>query len=301
MIAEILSAAMLAQTLRSSLPYIGAALGGTLSERSGVVNIALEGILLSSSLGAVAVTNQTHSAWAGAFAGIVCGALVGLTHAVLVEWGRVHAIISGVAINLIAAGGTRVVLRILYASSSNSPAIDAFRHSGSGAARVFWTIADPIFVLMAIALAVTMVVLARTRFGLRLRASGEAPGAAAHAGIGVSWVRAAAVTLGGAFCGLGGVALAFDQQQFQSGMSGGRGFIALAAVIVAGWRPGRAVLACVVFAFLDALQIVLQARAAALHDVLQMLPFVSTMLVLAVVARRDSHVPQGLGIHWKDA
>jgi len=167
--------------------------------------------------------------------------------------------------------------------------------------RIFWTVVDPLFVLVGLALAATMILLARTRFGLRLRAAGEAPGAAANAGVPVSWVRVMAVSLGGAFCGLGGAALAFDQQQFQSGMSGGRGFIALAAVIVAGWRPGRAVLACIVFAFLDALQIVLQARAAALHDVLQMLPFVSTMLVLAVVGRRDSRVPGGLGLHWKDA
>lgn len=303
MIGEILSTAMIAQTIRSSVPYIGAALGGTLSERSGVVNIALEGILLSSALAGVAVTHATHSGWAGIAAGAACGAFVGLVHAVLVEWGRVHAIISGVAINLIAAGGTRVVLRVLYGSSSNSPTIDAFRHAGSsGAWRVVWTVADPLFVLTAVALVFTLVLLARTRFGLRLRAAGEAPGAAAQVGISVSWVRAAAVMLGGAFCGLGGVALSFDQQQFQSGMSGGRGFIALAAVIIAGWRPGRAVLACVVFAFLDALQIVLQARAPALHDVLQMLPYASTLLVLAVAARRDGgRTPRGLGVHWKDA
>jgi simple sugar transport system permease protein len=293
MISEILSAAMIAQTIRSSVPYIGAALGGTLSERSGVVNIALEGILLSSALAGVAVTHQTHSGWAGVVAGAACGALVGFVHAALVEWGRVDAIISGVAINVVAAGGTRVVLRALYGSSSNSPAIDAFRG---------WTLVDPLFVLMVVALVFTLVLLGRTRFGLRLRASGEAPGAAAQAGIGVSWVRAGAVTLGGAICGLGGVALSFDQQQFQSGMSGGRGFIALAAVIVAGWRPGRAVLACLVFAFLDALQIVLQARAAALHDVLQMLPYASTLLVLAVAARRNGgRTPRGLGVHWKDA
>lgn len=294
MIGELASGAMIAQTIRSSLPYIGAAIGGTLSERSGVVNIALEGILLSSALAGVAVTQQTGSGWLGILAGAACGAAIGLVHAVLVEYGRIHAIISGVAINLVAAGGTRVILRMLYASSSNSPAIDAFRQKG------IWKIVDPLFALIVLSLVATLFLLSKTRFGLRLRASGEAPGAAAQAGISVSAVRVLAVTLGGAICGLGGVALSFDQQQFQSGMSGGRGFIALAAVIVAGWRPGRAVIACVVFAMLDALQITLQARAAALHDVLEMLPYASTLLVLAVAAR-GSRAPAGLGVHWKDA
>lgn len=290
MIAEIFSFAMLAQTLRSSLPYVGAALGGTLSERSGVVNIALEGTLLSSALSAVAVAHATQSGWAGIVAGAACGLVIGFVHAALVEWGRVHAIISGVAINFVAAGGTRVVLRTLYASSSNSPAIHV-------SAVEAYALAFSIL----LSLAGTIALLGRTRFGLRLRAAGEAPGAAVQAGISVSWVRAGAVAIGGAICGLGGAALAFDQQQFQSGMSGGRGFIALVAVIVAGWRPGRAAVACIVFAFLDALQIVLQARAAALHDVLQMLPFVSTMIVLAFFGRRASRVPGGLGVHWKDA
>jgi simple sugar transport system permease protein len=296
MIEEILSTAMVAQTLRSSLPYVGAALGGVMSERSGVVNIALEGILLSSALAGVAGAQATHSGVVGIVTGAACGAFFGLIHALLVEWGKVHAIVSGVAINLVAAGGTRVMLRVLYDSSSNSPAIDVFRHDVSGFSRVLSTLFDPLFVVLALALMLVTLVLERTRFGLRLRACGDAPAAAARAGVRVSLVRLAAVVIGSALCGLGGVALAYDQQQFQSGMSGGRGFIALAAVIVAGWRPGRAVLACVVFAFLDALQIVLQARAAALHDALQMVPYVVTLLVLAVALRRGTgHAPAGLG------
>ena len=301
MIAEIFSATMLAQTLRSSVPYVGAELGGTVSERSGVINIALEGILLSSSLASVAVAFATHSAWAGVLAGVAVGAAIGLAHAWLVERGRVHAIVSGVAINLIAAGATRVVLKVLYDSSSNSPSIDGFRAgASSGVGLVFAALADPLVVMTALAAVGTVVLLDRTRFGLRLRASGEAPAAAAVAGVRVAPLRLAAVTLGGALCGLGGVALAYDQRQFQSGMSGGRGFIALAAVVVAGWRPGRAALACLAFAALDALQIVLQARAAALHDVLQMLPYAATLLVLAVLARGakpgSGGAPRGLGV-----
>jgi simple sugar transport system permease protein len=294
---EIVSTAMLAQTLRSSLPYVSAAIGGTISERSGVVNIALEGILLSSSLAGVVAAAWTHSGWIGVLAGLACGAAIGFIHVLLVEWGRVNAIISGVAINLVAAGGTRVVLRVLYASSSNSPAIDVFRHEAEGVSRIVWTVFDPLFVLIAIALALTIVSMDRTRFGLRLRACGEAPRATARAGVDVRRVRLFAVTIGSAICGLGGVALAYDEPQFHSGMSGGRGFIALAAVIAAGWRPGRAAIACIAFAFLDALQIELQARAAALHDVLTMLPYVTTLFVLAVALRRGTgRAPAGLGV-----
>lgn len=301
MSSEIFSIAMLAQTLRSSVPYVGAALGGTWSEKSGVVHIALEGILLSSALAGVAAAHATHSGWIGMLAGLACGAIIGFVHAALALWGRVHAIVSGVAINLVAAGGTRVILRVLYDSSSNSPSIDVFRHGGEGIARLAWTLLDPLSIAIALALVLTIFAMQRTRFGLRVRACGESPSAAAHAGIRVRWVRAAAVTLGSALCGLGGVALSFDQQQFQSGMSGGRGFIALAAVIVSGWRPGRATIACIVFAFLDALQITLQARAAALHDVLQMLPYAATLLVLAVALRRGTgRAPAGLGVPFEE-
>lgn len=305
MIGEILSQAMLAQTMRSSVPYVGAALGGVVSERSGVINIALEGMMLSSSCASVAVAFATKSAWAGVLAGVLVGAAVGLVHAVLVEYGKIHAIVSGVAINLVAAGATRVVLKVLYDSSSNSPSIEAFGVPVSGGfGLVAAAIADPLVLLTGVALIATVMFLYRTRFGLRLRACGEAPAAAARAGVRVSLMRLGAVSLGGALCGLGGVALAYDQRQFQSGMTGGRGFIALAAVVVAGWRPGRAALACLVFAFLDALQIVLQASAAALHDLLQMLPYVATLVVLAVLARRSmfatGHAPRGLGVSAQD-
>src|SRR5206468_10268087 len=106
---------------------------------------------------------------------------------------------------------------------------------------------------------------------------------------------------GGAICGLGGAALAYDQHQFQSGMSGGRGFIALAAVIVSGWRPARAVLACVLFAALDALQIVAQDQPYVPRDLVQMLPYVATLLALAVIAARKhastARAPAGIGRH----
>jgi general nucleoside transport system permease protein len=295
----IVSGTMLAQTVRMTIPYACASLGGVLSERSGVVNIALEGILLSSALAAVAVQSATGSATAGVLAGVGCGALVGLAHVLLVVRGRIDAIVSGLAINLAAAGGTRFVLRALYQSSSNSPSVRGVRF-GEGWGLVGKTLLDP-FLLLTLALAALFAwALVRTRFGLRLRACGEDPAAAQAVGVDVALTRTVAVTLGGAVCGLGGTALAFELHQFQSGMTGGRGFIALAAVIVAGWRAWPAVGACLAFAALDALQIVLQNQTRVPSQVFAVLPFVATLVALALVSRRSTgaaRAPAGLGKH----
>ncbi|HEY1695862.1 MAG TPA: ABC transporter permease [Polyangiaceae bacterium] len=286
-----LSATMIAQTLRMAVPYACAGLGGVWSERSGVVNIALEGILLAGGLGGVAAHVATGSAWAGVLAGAAVGAAIGALHALVVVRGRVDAIVSGIAINLAALGGTRVALRALYDSSSNSPPVAGFRSTlfegASGVALLARTLLDPLTIATVVLLVATTWALARTRLGLRVRACGEDPVAAASVGVDVARVRLVAVCIGCAVCGIGGVALAYDQHQFQSGMSGGRGFIALAAVILAGWRPARAVLACLAFASLDALQILVQDQAhGASAYVAQMLPYLATLAALFAIARR---------------
>jgi len=302
---QILGATMLAQTLRMGVPYVCAALGGVWSERSGVINIGLEGMLLASGLGAVVAHVATASPWVGVLAGVLVGAALGVAHALVVVRGRVDAIVSGLALNLVALGATRFVLRALYDSSSNSPPVEGFRMGGagaSGAALLARTLLDPLTLATAGLVLASAWALARTRFGLRVWASGEDPAAAAAVGVDVGRIRLAAVALGGGICGLGGVALAYDQHQFQSGMSGGRGFIALAAVILSGWRPAQAAAACLAFAALDALQIVAQDRArAASGYVVQMLPYAATLVSLWLIARRRGQgsiagrPPSGLG------
>jgi simple sugar transport system permease protein len=291
----IVSGTMLAQTARMTIPYACASLGGVLSERSGVVNIALEGILLSSALAAVATQYSTGSAVLGVIAGMACGGLVGLVHALLVVRGRIDAIVSGLAINLVTAGGTRFLLRALYGSSSNSPSVRGV-HLGGDWGVVLRTAVDPFFLMTLGSTALIAWGLARTRFGLRLRACGEDPSAAQAVGIDVARTRTIAVVLGGAVCGLGGTALAFELHQFQAGMTGGRGFIALAAVIVAGWRSWPAVLACLAFAALDALQIVLQNQTHVPPTVFAILPFVATLVALSATRAR-SRAPAGIGRH----
>jgi simple sugar transport system permease protein len=278
-----------AQTLRMAIPYVCAGLGGVWSERSGVVNIALEGVLLASGLGAVVAHLATGSPWVGLAAGCLVGAGLAALHALCVVRGFVDAIVSGLAVNMMAAGGVRVVLRGLYASSSNSPAVAAFPavvSGGSGGALLARTLADPTTWLAALSVAVTAWALAATRFGLRVRACGEDPSAAKSMGVDVVATRLLAVVLGGAVTGLGGVALAYDQHRFESGMSGGRGYIALAAVILSGWRPLALAAVASAFAALDALQIVAQEETRLAGYVVQALPYAATLLALGAMAAR---------------
>lgn len=296
---QLLSLTLVAETLRLSIPYACAALAGVWSERCGVVNIALEGVLLSSAFGTVVMTLATGSPVLGIVGGVLVGVLMSLGHGLLAAKFRVDAIVSGIAINLLAASGTRFLLRAWYDSASNSPAIAGF-HLGpsgaSGAAMLARALIDPVTLLAVAAIAVTPWLLHRTKFGLRVRAVGENPVAAAAVGVNVVRVRLLALAVSGAFGALGGIHLAMDQHRFESGMSGGRGFIALAAVILAGWRSVRAAAACVVFATLEATQILLQGQHLVPHELLQMLPYVATLLVLAIAAGR-ARGPAGLGKH----
>ena len=311
---SVVSLTMLAETLRIATPYACAAVGGIWAERAGVIQIGLEAVLLTSAFASVAVAATSGSAALGLAAGVAAGSLLSVVHAVLVERARVHAVISGIALNLLAYAGTRLALRGLFDSASNSPGIAGFRFgptAGGGAAMLARFFLDPVTLAAIAATAVTPFVLARTRFGLRTRAAGENPVAAASVGIDVTRVRVAALAVSGAVCGLGGVHLAFNVHRFESGMSNGRGFMALAAVVVSGWRAERAVAACIVFGALEALQIVLQdqLRQSPLGGLIQLLPYVATLLVLGregylfvilgSTAGRGA-APEGLGKHAEE-
>ncbi len=298
----VLSFTMVAQTLRMSVPYAAAATGGVLGERSGVVNITLEGALLAGGFAAIACDLATGSPAAGVLAAVCAGAVFSLSHAALVVHGRVDGIVSGIAMNLLAASGTRLLLRTLYGSSSNSPTAPGFHFlavdARTGSGLLLHTLVDPPTPLVALAVIGVAWLLRATPFGLRIRAAGEAPRALASVGVDVARIRVLATTLGGAITGLGGAALALDQHQFQAQMSGGRGYIALAAVVLSGWNARRAALLCVAFAFLDALQIVLQNETAVPVQLLTSLPYVATLVALGVVlgrGRGSFAAPAGLG------
>ncbi|MEZ4293530.1 MAG: ABC transporter permease [Polyangiaceae bacterium] len=295
----VLSLTMVAETLRISAPYVCAAVGGIWAERSGIIQIGLEGVLLTSAFASVAAAHATGSAAVGLATGVMAGALLSLGHALLVERAKVHAIVSGIALNLLAFAATRLALRGLYDSASNSPGIEGFRFGPVGAGGVALlgrVLADPVTIAAIAVTAATPWLFRRTRFGLRVRAAGENPDALGAVGLSVTKIRCLALLVSGAACGLGGVHLAFDQHRFESGMSNGRGFIALAAVVVSGWRAGWAAVACLAFGVLEALQIVLQdeLRSSRAGDLVQLLPYVATLVVLGFAAGR-SRAPRGLG------
>ena len=293
------------QVLRIGVPYVCAAMGGVGSERSGVVDIALEGKLLAGAFGAAVAAVLTGSALAGVVCGVLSAMAIGGLHAlVAVRW-RADSVVTGVALNLLVIGLTRLLLRTLFDSSSNSPKLPplvpwlgeegtaASGHSVAGVA------SDPLFWAAILLVAGTHLWMSRTRFGLRVRAVGEHPEAAETLGVRPVRVRTMALLLSSAVTGVGGVWLAFDQRQFTHEMSAGRGFIALAAVIVGGWRPIPAALACLAFALLEAVQILLQGVADLPSQLLQVLPFAITIVAVAGVVGR-SRVPSALGKPYPD-
>jgi simple sugar transport system permease protein len=273
-----------AETIRMAVPYVACGLASVVTERAGVVNIGLEGCLALSGLGAAAAAIGTGSVAAGLVAGLVVGVAYCLLHGALVLRARVDAIVSGVALNLGAFGLARVVLRVLYDSASNSPKLPPSTLGvGSALGRV---LLEPVLPLLLGALVLVSLGLDRTRLGLRLRAVGDDPRSAEAAGVEVERVQLVASGLAGLICGLGGAHLVLDQRGYDAGMSGGRGFLALAAAIVGRHRPWPTALACLGFAALEATQIALQDSTRWPPELVQLLPFVATLGLLATSRRR---------------
>jgi ABC-type uncharacterized transport system permease subunit len=278
-----ISIAFLAQALRISIPYALPAMGGTVSERGGVVNIALEGTLLIAAFGTTLGTFFTRDPFIGIICGIAAGILTSLLHSLVTVFFKADQIVSGIGINLFAIGITKFCCQLLFNSSSNSARIVGLEE---------WKflpnipiLNNPFIILTAILLLATNFLLFKTKFGLRLRAVGENPEAADTLGINVSHIRNTGVLLSGIFTGLGGAWLALDQHSFTDGMSAGRGFIALAAMIIGRWTPTGAVIASIFFGFSESLSIQLQGSFGAVQF-FQIFPYILTMIVLSGFIKR---------------
>jgi general nucleoside transport system permease protein len=289
--------ALIAATLRAATPLTLAALGGIMSERSGVVNIGLEGMLLMGAFfGFLGADKLDHWAW-----GIVCGVLAGaglaLVHAFVSIHLRADQIVSGTAVNFLALGITGYFFIEVYTDQgtpgevSNIPSISIpgvrdldFVGRAIGDMHVLIWVAL-VFVVLA------HLLLFRTPAGLRLRAVGEHPKAADTVGISVYWTRYVAVVVSGALAGLGGVYLSNGiTHSFNENLSAGRGFIALAAVIFGRWRPVAAFVACLLFGFTEALALRLPGaygEDAAWTTLFRALPYVVTLVVVAGVVGRS--------------
>ncbi|HEY6866732.1 MAG TPA: ABC transporter permease [Candidatus Eisenbacteria bacterium] len=290
----------LAAAVRISVPYALAALGASINERGGVINIALEGMMLHGALAYTLGAYWTGNPWAGLAAAVLAGALTGALHALVTVTWRADQITSGLGINLLAVGLTKFVLKAVFDSSSNSsrvvglpawrlPLLSDLPALGS-------VISTPLVILTVLLVAGGQWMMFRSVFGLRLRTMGERPEAGATLGLAVQAYRTAGVLLSGALAGLAGAWLASEQHSFTDGMTGGRGYIALAAMIVGKWSPLGGAAACLLFGAAEALQITLQGSRFP-SELLQMTPYLVTMLALAGFIGR-AVAPRAIGIPY---
>ena len=309
---QIFTLSMLFSTIRLSTPLVLAALGGLYSERSGVINIALEGLLLAGAFTAASVTFYAHSPWIGLGAAIFAGALVAYLIALACIRFKADQVVTGTGINILFLGLPAVLSGALFLSSGSTPQIpkENLLPALSGLLpfmpqwRIFTDVSSVSLLALVIVL-VTRYVLYRTPFGLRLRAVGENPEAADAAGVSVNLMRYIGVMLSGALAGIGGAYLSIGQSSlFTRNMAAGRGFIALAALIFGKWRPVQTMLACLLFGFADALTIQMQgvAKLPSGEDIpvqfIQMIPYLVTIIVLAGFIGQ-SRAPRALGIPYQ--
>jgi simple sugar transport system permease protein len=293
---------LLDSTLRLATPLLLACLAGLYSERAGVFDIGLEGKMLAAAFTAAAVAALTNSAWLGLGAGILAAVGMAVIHGVASITFRGNQLISGVAINFLAAGITVLIGQNLFRLGGRTPQLagagrfEAVTLPGaealSGVPVIGPFYAEVISghtILVYIALAMvplTWWLLYRTRFGLRLRAVGENPAAVDTAGVSVVGLRYAAVIICGVLCGIAGAYLATALAAgFVKDMTAGRGFIALAALIFAKWRPVQALGACLLFGFLETVAIRYQnvdlGGVVVPVQVMQALPYILTVVILA--------------------
>jgi simple sugar transport system permease protein len=290
-------------TIRVATPLILAAMAGLFSERSGVIDIGLEGKMLAAAFAAAAAAYVTGNAWIGLLAAIVASTSLALLHGFACITHRGNQVVSGVAINVLVAGLTIVLGIAWFNQGGQTPSLPAgARFQGIdwpfvetlGAIPVIGTIYAEIIsghniLVYAALLAVpfTWWVVYQTRFGLRLRAVGESPNAVDTAGISVTWLRYRALLFTGTLCGLAGAYLSTAQSAaFVRDMTAGKGYIALAAMIFGKWKPVPAFLACLLFGFLDAVATRLQGVeipgiGQAPVSLIQALPYALTVILLA--------------------
>jgi simple sugar transport system permease protein len=285
---DIFKIALLFSTIRLATPLLLASLGGLWSERSGVINIALEGLLLAGAFTAAVVTHFLHNPWLGLTAAILAGMATALVHAFVCITCKADQVVSGMAINILFLGLPALLSGAFFDSTGATPQIPKGE---------LLPIAP---IVMAFALVpITWYVLNRTRFGLRLRAVGENPEAADTAGIRVEAVRYAGVILSGALAAIGGAYLSIGQSSlFTRNMSAGRGFIALAALIFGKWRPIQTMLACLLFGLAEAITIQMQGVTPIPVEFIQMIPYVLTIVVLAGFIGL-SRPPRALGLPYE--
>lgn len=269
--------------IRLAIPVALVALGALVTERSGVLNLGLEGMMLSGALGGYAMTEITGSPWLGLLAGIAVGGLCGLIIAALVVGVRANQVVTGIAFTLLASSATTYIFQLNYSIGRAAPRINRIG--------LWWLV----LVVVACAGAVWFL-FRRTSFGLAVAAVGESPEAVDALGYRVPRLRTAATVLGGCLVGLGGAALVCGPLGlFIENVTGGRGWVALAIVVFAGWRPAPTLVGALLFGLCDAAQLRLQGQATSVpYELFLALPYIVTLIAL-VLRARASRTPAALG------
>ena len=295
-----------ASTVRMASPILYATMGGILNERAGIINIGLEGIMLTGALTGVVVSFYTNDPWLGFAAAIAAGGVVGLVHAFLSISLRANQIVSGAAINIACLGLTSFVIRTLFGLKEQQRTVPHFLPSHVPVlsdipflGAVLFT--QNVVVYAAYALVPLLAfVLYRTRWGLVIIAAGEHPRALDTMGIDPNRVRYVCTVLSGMAAGGGGASLSLGQLHFfVDDMAGGRGFMALAALIFGRWDPVGGLLACLLFGAADALQFRIQATGVNIpYQFMLMVPYVLTLVVLVVFMAR-ARGPAAIGVAYQ--
>lgn len=297
---------LLFSTIRTATPLIFAALGGMFSERAGVINIALEGLMLAGAFTAAVVTYEVQNPYIGFFSGLVAGAALAFVYAVAVIKFEADQVVTGFAISLLMIGLPAVISAALYDSAGSTEQIDV-AYLLPPLSRETYVLRDiNVASILAFCLVpISWYLLYKTPFGLRLRAAGENPAAADAAGVNVIRLRYVAVILSGVLAAAGGAYLSIGQSSlFTKAMTAGRGYIALAALILAKWKPVPVLFACLFFGFTEALSIQMQGvvKLPSGEDIpvqfIQIIPYVLTIIVLAGFIGL-SRAPKSLGIPYK--
>ena len=261
-----------------------------------MVDLALEAKLLFGAFAAAAVGHATGSAAAGIVGGVAAGMAVAAVQAGLALWFTADQVIVGIGLNVIALGGTRFLLQLIYHEGANTPPAPAFGDAVLGNPLVWGAVLAAVLVPYAVR---------KTRWGLRLRAAGDRPDALLAVGVSPSRTRLSAALVGGALAGAGGAQLSLGVGGFSADMSGGRGYIALAMVILAGWRPAYAVIGCLGVAISEAVNIQLQIAGKLVFELhghvidvsalASLLPYLLTVVVLLAWSGKNRPPPAALG------
>lgn len=286
---QVLSLGVFASAIRLATPLMLGGMGGVLSERSGILNLGIEGTMLMGAFAAAVTALLTGNPWLGVLGGAVLGGAVGLLHAFMCIKLKANQTVIGTGINIMALGIPPLILQAIWGNPGMSPpvpSLEPVRIPGLADIPVIGDILgthSPLTYLALVLVGVTTFFLFKTKIGLRIRAVGEHPRAADTVGVNVFGLQFLCVMLCGVLAGIGGAYLSLCQvAMFVKGMTAGRGFMALAAMIFGKWKPIGVLWAALLFGFSDALQMSIQAAGWDVPtDILLCIPYVLTIIALA--------------------